>query len=158
MRVIDETGQNIGVLQKDEALKYALERNLDLIEVSPNANPPIAKIISFDKFRYQQDKEAKRQAAQANKSAGDFKQIRITARAAENDLRIKVKQLEEFIKENSKVEICLVLRGREKGKREWAEERLKAFLSMIEVPYTITMPHRMGGKGIIMQIIKKSTK
>ncbi len=145
-------------MQKDEALKRALEQNLDLIEVSPTAQPPIAKIMSFDKFRYQQEKEAKKQAAQAHKSAGDFKQVRITARAAENDLRIRAKKTEEFLEENNKIEICLVLRGREKGKREWAEERLKAFLAMIQVPYTVTMPHRLGGKGIIMQIIKKSGK
>lgn len=153
--MIDDQGVNIGVITKQEALNLAGEKGMDLIEISPTANPPIAKIINFDKFRYQQEKEEKRQQAQQRSSVGEVKQIRISVRAAENDLRIKAKHLDEFIEKGNNVEIMLALRGREKYNEEWIRQRLDLFLGMITVEYKIISPQKKGGRGITMQIGKK---
>lgn len=152
MRVIDDQGQNIGVVSREEALALARERGLDLIEVTTTTNPPIAKIISYDKFRYQQEKEYKKQHASQKQT--DLKQVRITGRAAENDLRIKAKKVDEFLEKGHKVEIMLALRGREKANEAWAFERLRVFVGMITPEHKVTVAPKKGGRGIVMQIIK----
>lgn len=135
------------------ALKLAYDGGLDLIEITATAKPPIAKIISHDKFRYQKEKEFKKQ--RASQKISELKQIRVSARAAKNDLEIKVKKIEEFISEGNKVEIMLWLKGREKANKEWAWQKLNEFLKMIAVEYKVIMEPKFGGKGLIIQIIKK---
>ncbi len=135
------------------ALKLAYDSGLDLIEIAPIAKPPVAKIISHDKFRYQKEKELKKQ--RAVKKVSELKQIRISARAAKNDLEIKVKKIEEFLNEGHKVEIILILRGREKYMKDWVWQKLNEFLKIITVEYKMTMEPKFGGKGLIMQITKK---
>lgn len=157
LRVIDERGENLGTLSLQDALAQAQERGLDLIEIAPEAKPPVAKIVNFDKFRYQQEKEAKRQQ---QKSSSELKQIRLSARSADNDLRTKAKKLIEFLNRGDKVEILLRLRGREKYNREWAMERMEHFLSLIkeeypDTEYKILSPAKFAGQGITMQIGKK---
>ncbi len=137
----------------EAALKLAMEKGLDLIEIAPMVKPPVARIISFDKFRYQKEKELKKQ--KATQKTSELKQIQITAKSAKNDLETRVKRINEFLGEENKVEIMLVLKGREKYNREWARYKLNEFLKMIIVEYKITMEPRFIGKGIVMQIMKK---
>ena len=153
LRVVDEEGNNIGVLARDEAIRLAGERGLDLVEIAAAASPPVAKIISFDKFRYQKEKELKKQKIM-QKSA-ELKQIRIGAKEAQHDLGRKIKQLEEFFSKGHKVEIMLVLRGREKGNRDWAAQKFDEFLKSIPFEYKIVFGPKFGGKGMIVQIDKK---
>lgn len=109
--------------------------------------------MSFDKWRYQEEKARKKE--RLAQKVGGIKHIQITPRAALNDLSIKLKQLEEFLNEDYQVEIDIKLRGREKGNKEWALERLNAFLAMITTEYRVIAPPRFGGRGANMQIIKK---
>lgn len=153
LRIIDEAGQNLGIMPLETALRLAQEKGLDLIEIVPAANPPIAKIISFDKFRYQKEKELKKQ--KAGQKVSELKRVQISARAGYHDLETKAKKIDEFISNGNKVEIMLVLRGREKYNRDWARLKLKEFLQIIKIEYKITMEPKFMGKGIIMQIIKK---
>ncbi len=153
MRVVDETGENLGVMSLEAALKLAQEKELDLIEIAPMVKPPVARIISFDKFRYQKEKELKKQ--KATQKISELKQIQITAKSAKNDLETRIKRINEFLEEENKVEIMLVLKGREKYNREWARYKLNEFLKMITVEYKTTMEQRFIGKGIVMQITKK---
>ncbi len=148
-----ETGENLGILPKDEALRIAHEKGLDLIEIAPMAKPPVAKIISYDKFRYQKEKELKKQ--RQGQKGSELKQIRISARAQENDLKIRAKKLEEFIGEGHVVEVMLVLRGREKYNRDWANQKLKDFLAMITPDHKKITEARFGGKGLMIHIGKK---
>ncbi|PIR72796.1 MAG: translation initiation factor IF-3, partial [Candidatus Nealsonbacteria bacterium CG10_big_fil_rev_8_21_14_0_10_36_23] len=131
LRVVDETGENLGVMPLEAALKLAMEKGLDLIEIAPMVKPPVARIISFDKFRYQKEKELKKQ--KATQKTSELKQIQITAKSAKNDLETRVKRINEFLEEENKVEIMLVLKGREKYNREWARYKLNEFLKMITV-------------------------
>lgn len=131
----------------------AKEKELDLIEIVPTAKPPVAKIISFDKFRYREEKEEKKQ--RSAQKAKELKGVRISPRAAGHDLQIKANRVEEFLKEGHKVEINLFLRGREKGNKQWGLQKLKEFMQMIKAPHTVTMEPRPGGRGFVAQIAGK---
>jgi translation initiation factor IF-3 len=140
-------------LKLADALRVAEEKKLDLIEIAPQANPPVARIMSFDKFRYRQEKEEKKQK-QARRGR-EMKQVRISPRAALNDLQIKARLAEEFLKEGLRVEINLFLRGREKTNKDWNFQKLREFLDMIKIPYQVTMEPKMSGRGLVTQIVKK---
>ncbi len=135
------------------ALKLAIEKGLDLIEIAPMAKPPVAKITSFDKFRYQKEKELKKQKS-AQKTS-ELKQIQITAKSAKNDLEIRIKKIEEFANEGHKIEIVLKLFGREKANKDWARFKLDEFLKMIPFEYKVLSEPKFAGRGMTVQISKK---
>lgn len=153
LRVVDDKEGNLGVMPLEAALKLASERGLDLIEIAPQAKPPVAKIISFDKFRYQKEKELKKQ--KTGQKITELKQVRISARAALNDLEIKAKKVDKFLSQGYKVEIMLSLRGREKYNRPWANQKLNEFSKMIKSEYKVTSEPKFGGRGLMVQVSKK---
>jgi len=151
--VIGESGENLGVLARDKALALARpEEGLDLIEIAPAAKPPVARVMSFDKYRYEKAKAEKKER-QAQKAAA-VKRVQISARAQENDLQTKVHQLERFLEEGHPVEVFVRLRGREKGNPAWARLKLDAFLKMITVEYRVVMAPKFA-QGLFVQIVKK---
>lgn len=129
------------------------DSGLDLIEISPKAKPPVARVMSYDKYRYEQEKLEKKQR-QSQKQT-DLKVVQISARAAENDLKIKLKKLEEFLGEGHQVEITMRLKGREKANKPWAEGKLREFMGTITTEFKIIAPPRYGGRGFSTQIVKK---
>jgi len=151
--VVDEQGVSLGIMKREDAFHLAWDNDKDVVEISSTARPPVVKIINFDKFRYQKEKEEKKQ--RVAQKAKELKQVRITARAAENDLQVKLKRVEEFLNDGHKVEIGLFLKGREKRNKDWAFEKLKLFLGMVKIPHIITMAPRQGGRGFISQISPK---
>ena len=153
MRVIGEDGSNIGVLPLAEALKLAKEKGLDLIEIAPAAKPPVGKIMSYDKYRYQEEKKLKKQRAQ--QKIQEWKGVRISARAAEHDLQIKANKVNEFLNEGNVVEIQLTLRGREKANKDWARRKLLDFVKMIMPEHKVLLEPRYGMRGFNMQVVKK---
>ena len=153
LRVIGEKGENLGVMPLEKALTLAgPDTGLDLIEIAPQAVPPVARLQSYDKFRYEYDKAQKKER-QALRGA-ESKRIQISARAAGHDLQIKVKQLEKFLNEGHPVEVFVRLRGREKYNRAWAEKKLNDFLKMITVEYKMLSAPRFM-RGLSVQIVKK---
>ena len=153
LRVIDPEGKNLGVLSREEAFALARDKyQLDLIEISANAKPPVARIMSYDKFRYLEEKAAKKEK-QLQKAAG-VKQVQISVKAAKNDLEIKLKKLHEFLEEGHQVEIAMRMRGREKGNKAWAEQKLKEFMQMIAIEYKVVNPPKFAGRGMTAQIMK----
>ncbi len=152
VRVIASDGANLGVMPLNKALELAQDQNLDLVEISSKAKPPVARIISFDKFRYERMKELKKQLL-SQKSPG-LKHIRLSIRAALNDLKYKAKKAEEFLSEGHQVEIQVFLRGREKANRQLAFKKLEDFKTLITIPTKITQPPKMSGRGLTTQITK----
>ena len=136
-------------MTREKALELAEEKGLDLILISPKANPPVAKIMGFDKFRYERSKELKKQKSQ---KALDTKRVQISPRTAHNDLLIQLRKLEKFLSAGHIVEIQLTLRGREKYNREWAIKKLEEFMAMIEVPHKVTSSIKSRGRGMLVQI------
>lgn len=141
-------------MPRAEALKLARpDDGIDLIEISANAKPPVARLMSYDKFRYEEEKRIKKERL-AQKSVG-MKTVQISARAAQNDLMIKVKAVEKFFAEGHPVEVTMRLRGREKRNKDWAMEKLKEFLTLIPVEHKRLSEPRFLGNGPAVQIAKK---
>ncbi|MDD5710601.1 MAG: translation initiation factor IF-3 [Candidatus Colwellbacteria bacterium] len=152
LRVLGETGENLGILNLEEAKSRARTAGLDLVMVTESSDPPVVKITSYDKFRYQKEKELKKQKKQKNPES---KRIQVSPREAEHDLLFKLKKLEEFLKAGHKVEIQMTLRGREKGMRDYARGKLEDFLGRIETPFKQTQTISPGGRGLTTQIEPK---
>ena len=129
MRVIDETGANLGTLNTQEAINIAKERGLDLVEVSDKVDPPICKIVDYGKYKYTQEKKEKKQQAHQKKS--EIKGVRIGLATSSHDLEIRAHQIEKFFKEGHKVRVEMKLRGREKAHGDLAKEKLELFLTTI---------------------------
>ena len=130
MRVIDQEGKNLGVLATEEALRLAREVGMDLIEISPAASPPVAKIMDRGKYFYEQEK--KRRAAAKKQKNVEIKSVRVGIGTSLHDLELKAQQADKFLKEGNKIKIDLSLRGREKYlDKKFLEERIERFLRLI---------------------------
>lgn len=133
MRLIDDEGNAIGIVNIKTALEMAYQKHLDLVEIAATAVPPVVRIIDFGKYQYQQEKQIKKQKAK-QKTTG-LKLIKISLRISDHDALIKIKKLEEFLEEGYKVKVDMFLRGRERANKEFAEEKFKKFLTMIKITY-----------------------
>ena len=150
--MIDEKGNNVGVVDTQKALEMARVQNLDLVEIAPQAKPPVARIIDFGKYLYQQEKQIKQQKAKQKTS--ELKLIKIGMKISDHDALIKIKKLEEFLGEGHKVKIDMFLRGRERANKDFAREKFNHFLSLIQAEYTIEQPVKQLPTGFNMLISK----
>lgn len=128
--VIDETGKSLGVLSRGEALKIAVDKGLDLLEVNPTANPPVAKILDYGKFEYHQRK-AERKIKTTHKNQ-ELKIMRIGLKTSAHDAGVKAGQADKFLQKGHKVKMEIFLRGREKAHRDLARQKLVEFEKLIE--------------------------
>jgi translation initiation factor IF-3 len=145
VRVIDGEGALLGVMKTSEALTLAKEKELDLVEVSPKARPPVCKILDFGQFKYQKEKDAKKQRAQSKEV--DIKGIRLTFRIGEHDRGVRLKQALKFLERGDKIKIELVLRGREKAHKVLAKEAVVAFSKDIKETYEIRIEQDVAFQG-----------
>ena len=144
LRVISEEGQQVGIMKTSEALALAQENGLDLVEVSPVANPPVAKLIDFAKYKYQQKKMEQQQKKKAKKT--EVKTIWLSVRISEHDMGIKANKVMEFLTDGDLVRIELRMRGREQAYGELGRQQLANFLKLLTVPNRVEVPmKRMGG-------------
>ena len=116
MRVIDDAGKQLGILSKQEALAIAVERDLDLVEISPDADPPVCKIVDWGKFNYQRTKQL--QKNRKTSKALEMKQMRFGLKIGAHDLAIKMNKVTKFLEAGHKVKITLFYRGREQAHKE----------------------------------------
>lgn len=121
--MVSETGEQLGVMGKGDALKRAQEAGMDLVLVAPNINPPVAKIIDFAKFKFQQEK--REQESKKKSKAQEIKEVRLTPFMAENDLMVRVKRAKKFLVDNDKVRFNVWFRGRQMSKRQFGYDLLK---------------------------------
>ncbi|MBP9686623.1 MAG: translation initiation factor IF-3 [Candidatus Doudnabacteria bacterium] len=143
LRLVNEDGEQIGLFKLSEALNLAAEHGLDLVEVSPNANPPVAKLIDFAKFRYQQKKVEQQQKKKAKKV--EVKTVRLSVRISEHDISTKAKQADEFLRDGDLVKVDLRMRGREQAFLDLAEKQVQNFQSKLTAPYRVEVPTRRMG-------------
>jgi translation initiation factor IF-3 len=129
VHLIDEDGSYLGDVDLREALKMAQEKSLDLVEIGPKENPPIAKILDFGKFKYELRKKDKQQKKQ--QKVGEIKVIRLSFRIGRHDLETRANKAKEFLIEKQKVKIEIILRGREKVHAELAENVIKQFIEIL---------------------------
>ncbi|MFH1611929.1 MAG: translation initiation factor IF-3 [bacterium] len=146
IRLIDENGDNLGVVETPKALRMAYEKGLDLIEIAPTAKPPVCRIMSYGKYQYQQAKQDKQKRAHQKKT--EIKGIRIGMKTGKHDIETKVKQVEKFLKQGHKVKIDVMLRGREKALIDVAKEKLDDFLKIISIPIKIDQEIKRQPRGL----------
>lgn len=156
LRIIDEDGKMLGVMTKQQALRMAEERELDLVEIAPQANPPVAKIIDFGKFLYEQQKREKQQRKQ--QAQQQLKEIRFKWRTDTHDFNFKTRHAREFILEGNKVKASVMFRGREITHQEVGEELLNRFVAALEDIAKVDQQVRSEGKNLSVVLTPDKTK
>ena len=156
MRVTGEDGEQIGIMSREEALKLAQEKGLDLIEVAPMANPPVARIMDYGKHIYREEKEERKQKSKQKKDL--LKIIRLNLNTGLNDMKIKAKKADEFLNEGLRVQVELVLKGRAKYQKTFsdlAKQRIEEFLKTITVPVKLISELKRQPRGFNVAIVKQ---
>jgi translation initiation factor IF-3 len=153
VRVIDETGQQLGVINLGDALQKSRERNLDLIQVTEKIEPPVCKIMDYGKYLYQQKKKEKG----VKPRGGEIKGIRLSFNISEHDMETRARQAEKFLKEGDKVRIEVRLRGREKALGDHAKKKVSKFLEILQslIPYKAERELKREPRGLSMIISKQ---
>ena len=156
IRVITEDGQNLGIMTPSDALRKAQEAGLDLIEISPNAVPPIAKIMDYGKFQYTEKKKQKDSKSKIQNI--EIKSIQVKIATDEHDLIMKAEKASEWLKEGHRVKLLLFLSGRAKFlNKDFLNERLERLLKLITEEYKVAEAPQRGPKGITI-VIEKAKK
>lgn len=130
VRVIDEEGEQLGIMSPDRALQDAEEQGLDLVEVAPNANPPVCRIMDYGKYRYEQKRRAR--DARKNQHTVTIKEIKYRPKIDKHDFDYKTNHVREFLSEGNKVKITIMFRGREMAHPEFGREILQRVLEGTE--------------------------
>lgn len=153
--VLDEEGKNIGEMSKEEAVSLAAERELDLVEINPKGNPPVVRIIDFTEFKYQKEKQARKQ--KINSHVSEIKGIRLSLRISDHDMEIKANQAIKFLDRGDKVKLDLLLRGREAAKQDIAYDTVNRFVAQVAKTMEIReeQPTTRQGQKITAIIAKK---
>lgn len=145
IRVIDERGQQLGVFATPQALQMARDKELDLVEVSPLAQPPVCKIVDYGQLRYETNKKERKQRGRQKKT--DVKGIRLSTTISPHDIGIRCEQAKKFLERGDKVQIELLLRGRQKMYPEIGKEVINKFIGLLAEQAVVEAPtNRQGGK------------
>lgn len=150
LRVIDPEGNQIGVLSRSEALLRAEQAGLDLVEISPMANPPVARIIDWGKYKYQKMKEQQR--SRKNAKASELKQIRLGLKIGANDLDIKLRKVREFLEQGHKVKISVFFRGREMAHQDLGYTLLDKSVEKIDDIAVVDQSPQLAGKNLTIVV------
>jgi translation initiation factor IF-3 len=148
--VIDEDGSQIGVLTRAEALQLASDRELDLVEISPEANPPVAKIVDWGKYNYQKTKQL--QKSKRNAKSLEVKQMRFGLKISDHDLETKLKKVTGFLETGHKVKIVIFYRGRELAHKEIGFTLATKVIDSFEDRIAVDQQPQLAGKQLIFVI------
>ena len=146
--VIGPEGEQLGVLSKQDALAAAAEAGLDLVEVAPNATPPVCRIMDFGKFKYQQSKKA--QLAKKKQKIIQIKEIKVRPKTDDHDLETKAKHARRFLEEGNKIKMTVRFRGREIVHPDRGEMVLRKLMALLEGVGTVEVPAKMEGRTMVM--------
>lgn len=148
LRVIDSDGKQLGILPRSEALRLADDRELDLVEVAPNADPPVVKLMDYGKYQYERAKR-EREARKARKEI-EVKEIRLRPKTGEHDIGFKVRQARSFLEDGAKVKVRIRFRGREITHPEVARAQLDRIASDLSDVSVIEQQPGFEGRTILM--------
>ena len=148
VRLIDEEGEMQGVLSTRDALLRAYAAGLDLLEISPNADPPVVKILDYGKFKYEQQK--KKNEAKKKQKVIEIKEIKVRPNIDENDYQVKMRAMKSFIEEGDKVKVTLRFRGREMAHQDIGIKVLERIRAELETETKVEQMPRMENRQMIM--------
>ncbi len=153
--VIDEEGNQLGVMATRDAQKLARERGLDLVEVAPNQRPPVCRIMDYGKFKYEAKKKA--QSSKRKQHQTQIKEVRVRPKIAQGDLEVKVRRAREFLEKGDKVQITCLFRGREMAHQEVGLDVMRRFYEMIEDLAKIEREPRQEDRRMIMVVARRKS-
>ncbi len=153
VRLISETGEQLGIMPAKEAMKLAREAELDLVKIAPGAKPPVCKIIDYGKYRYElarKEKEAKKK-----QKTMEVKEVRLSPNIDKNDLNTKANQARKFLAKGDKVKVTLRFRGREMAHISYSKQILDSFYKLLEDVSVIDKAPKMEGRSMVMFLSQK---
>lgn len=153
VRVITEEAKQLGVITLEEALAYAEKAGLDLVEVSPTAEPPVCKIMDYGKYRYKQSK--KLHDAKKSQTVIHVKEIRLRPKTEEHDVQVKIKHIKKFLEKHDKVKISMMFRGREIAFTEIGRKLMEEIKSQLAEGSVIDQEPRLEGRNMVMIVSPK---
>ena len=153
VRVIDENGENLGVMFTNEAIEQAAEVGLDLVEVSPNADPPVCKFLDVGKYRYEAQKKAK--AARKTQKTQEIKEIKMRPNIDTHDYDVKMRNVNRFIEDGDKVKVTLRFRGRELSHQQLGMDLLRRVQDDVAEIAKVEAYPRMEGRQMLMVLAPK---
>lgn len=153
VRVIDPEGIQLGIMFVRDAIRLAEERGLDLVEVAPNADPPVCRVMDYGKYRYQMSKKA--QEARRRQTIIHIKEVKLRPKTEEHDFQFKLRHIRRFLQEGNKAKVNIVFRGREITHSELGRDMLGKVAKGIEDIGVIEQPPKLEGKSMTMVIAPK---
>jgi translation initiation factor IF-3 len=157
VRLIDQDGEQAGIVATSEALSMARDLDLDLVEVSPQARPPVCKLLNYGKYKYELEKKSREQ--KKNASQVKLKEVRMQPKIETHDMAFKSKHVQDFLDQGNKVKVTIRFRGRELAHTELGKVKLDKILELLsEDSYKIDSPPRMEGRFMSMLLSPKSKR
>lgn len=154
VRLIDVEGEQLGVVDTRKAMEIAIERNMDLVKVAPNAKPPVCKIMDYGKYKYEQSKREKE--ARKNQKIINVKEVRLTPNIDTHDLDVKARMAIRFLQSGDKVKVSVRFRGREMGHTQIGREVLKNFAVLTDEVGVIEKHAKLEGRNMVMHLGPKT--
>ncbi len=155
MRVVGESGEQLGIMSSKEAQLLAKDRGVDLVEIAASANPPVVKIIDWGKFQYQKMKEEAKNRKKAREKQSELKQMKIGLKISENDLNIKVRKMRGFLDDGDRVKVIIIFRGREMTHKELGKELLDKVVALLGDDAVVEGTPQMNGRNLSVQVRRK---
>jgi len=153
VRLIAEDGQQVGVMNIKDALAHAAKSNLDLVEVAPQANPPVCRIMDYGKYKYQQSK--KQQEARRRQTTIQVKEVKVRPKIEEHDMNFKLKNIRRFLADRDKVKVTMIFRGREMAHQDRGYMILKQMAESLSDVGTVEQEPRHEGRTLFMIVAPK---
>ena len=154
VRVIGHDGQQLGIIPIRKALELAALEHLDLVEVAPNADPPVCKIMDYGKFKYQQNKRS--QEAKKKQTVIQVKEVKIRPKTDEHDLQVKIRHIKRFLTQKDKAKVTILFRGREIAYSDQGFKVLERIKEELKEEIVIEQHPKMEGRNLIMLVAPKS--
>jgi translation initiation factor IF-3 len=154
IRVVSDDGQQLGLMSAREAMEIAEQKGLDLVKVSPSANPPVCKIMDYGKFRFEQAK--KQREAKKNQKVIELKEMRLSATIDKHDLEVKAKSVNKFLIAGDKVKVSIRFKGRQMAHTEKGMDVMSEFFAMVQENASIEKQAKIEGRNMFMILAPKN--
>lgn len=151
VRLIDQNGENVGVIETVKALKMAYDADMDLVLINPTSEPPVAKILDYGKFKYEQEKKAKE--AKKKQHTVDVKEVKLRYKIDTHDYQVRIKSIQKFIAQGNKIKVVIMMRGREMQHSNLAFDLANRFLEDLkEEPMVIEKKPMLEGRNVTLYL------
>lgn len=153
VRLIDPDGKQLGIVERNKALQIAEERGLDLVEVAPDATPPVCRIMDYGKYRYEQSK--KERSSRKKQHTVTVKEIRLSPRTEIHDIQTKCRQAREFLEDGNRVKVTVRFRGREVARTDFGEQVMNKVIELLEDVAKVEKGPTMEGHDLVAFLVPK---